>query len=132
MTFCDRRLNEGFRMPALCRRTGPDGAGVRKPRKEERGEEEARFGWASYGDLKVADGSRVRLRGSEAAFLSMERRRRACFDREHTRAWREPGAWRGSADGCEDNGGPLRRVAGSETERRCVAGSAATVMRCRS
>ena len=44
-------------------------------------------------DLKVADGSRVRLRGPEAAILidghvGDER----VFDREHTRAWREPGA----------------------------------------
>ena len=65
------RSTEGFRMPALCRRTGPDGGPAFESlvRRKPRGGRGAVWLGASYGDLKVADGSRVGLRGPEAAIL---------------------------------------------------------------
>ena len=63
-------LLKGFGCRPFADARGPTGAGVRKPRKGgNRGEEEAARLGASYGDLKVADGSRVRLWGPEAAIL---------------------------------------------------------------
>jgi hypothetical protein len=52
----------------------------------------------TYGDLKVADGSHVRLRGRRRPVLSVGAKTANLFDREHKRAWRERGPWSGSAD----------------------------------
>ena len=101
-------------------------------RRKPRGGRGAVWLGASYGDLKVADGSRVRLRGSAAAILIDGN---VGDERVRSRAYEGPALARRLervCGRCEDTGGPFRRVARSETERRCVAGSAATVMRCRS
>jgi hypothetical protein len=66
-----RALIRGFRMSALCRRAGT-GAGPASEslvRRKARGGRGAVWLGASYGDLKVADGSRVGLRGREALTL---------------------------------------------------------------
>jgi len=66
--------------------------------------------------------------------ISVGTKATSVFDREHTRAWRERGAWRERVCGrCEDSARLVRRAAGSEAERRCEAGRAAiAIMRCRS
>ena len=124
---------KGFgRRPFAGARAGR-GAGVRKPRKEETaGRRGAVWLGATYGDLKVADGSAKWRRGRKAAGVIV--------GSEHD------GLFRGR--GCERRvwarrvervcGGRevmvvlLRRAAGGEAKRRCVAGITATVMRSRS
>ncbi len=86
---------------------------------------------ATYGDLKVADGSPMWRRGRKAVGVAVESehdgpfRGRGC----EQRVWeRRRESVRG---GREDIGLLLRRVAGGAARRGCV-GIAATVMRCRS
>ena len=78
--YCNDRFTEGFRMPALCRGTGPDGAGVRKPRKEETAGRKRRglVGgelWGFEGRGRIA-GAVAGAGGSHS--YRWARRRRAC------------------------------------------------------
>ena len=75
MTFiaaiCNVRFSEGFRTPALCRRAGL-GAGPASEslvRRKPRGGRGAVWLGGTYGDLKVAGGSLVGLRGPVARIV---------------------------------------------------------------
>src|SRR5271165_5264633 len=126
-------LLKGFgRWPFAGGRAGR-GAGVRKPRKEETaGRRGAVWLGATYGDLKVADGSAMWRRGRKAAgvIVGSEQdglfRGRGCERRVWARRLERV------CGGREDMVVLLRRAAGGEAKRRCVVGSTATVMRSRS
>src|SRR5271166_182465 len=127
---------EGFRTPALCRRAGLDaGPSVRKPRKEETAGRKGRClvgRGATYGDFGVADGALVGLRGPVARIVVGGSeddgvfRGRGCERRVWARRLEE------ERRPCEDIAFLLQRAVGGEEKRRCAAGSAATIMRCRS
>ena len=125
---------EGFRTPALCRRAGL-GAGPGSEslvRGKPRGRIDAVWLGATYGDLKVADGSPLWRRGRKAAGVVVESehdgpfRGRGCERRVWARQLERV------CGGREDIASLLRRAAGGEEKRRCGAGSATAVMRCRS
>jgi len=64
---------EGFRTPALCDGGARRGAGVRKPPKEETaGRKGAVLRGATYGDLRLADGSRLSRRQLVSRSLAVE------------------------------------------------------------
>ena len=115
---------KGFgRRPFAGARAGR-GAGVRKPRKEETaGRRGAVWLGATYGDLMVADGSPMWRRGRKAAgvIVGSEHdglfRRRGCERRVWARRLERV------CGGREDMVVLLRRAAGGEAKRRCVAGS---------
>jgi hypothetical protein len=127
-------LLKGFGCRPLCRCAGADrGAGVRNPRKEETAGRKSRgLAGASYGDLKVAAGSAIWRRGRDAASVGVGSEHDALFRGRgcERRLWarRLERVWGGR----EDIAFLLRRVVGDEDDRRCAAGSAAIVMRCRS
>jgi len=132
--ICYVRNAEGFRTPALCGRAGL-GAG---PASESLVRRKPRGGWgaawlgATYGDLKVADGSPVWRRRPEAAGAIGGNEDDALFRgrRCGRRVWAR--RLERVCGGRVDIAFLLRRAAGGEAKRRCVTGSAATVMRCRS
>ena len=128
------RLGAGFRTPARCGTVVRGGAGVRKPPKEETAERKG-AGWpgASYGDLRIAEGSGVSRREPVARMV-----RGGNDDGEFVRSRGCPGL--AGARRLESAGRPggdvaflVRRAADGEEKRRCEAGNAATIiMRCRS
>jgi hypothetical protein len=124
---------KGFGRRPLSGRSSALGAGVRKPPKQETaGRKGAGWSGASYGDLRIAGGSRVwRGRAAERSLAV------GTDDGERVgsgkcaglaQAWRSDEDWRPR----ENIGFLLRLAGGGEGKRGCAAGGVATVMRCRS
>jgi hypothetical protein len=101
-------------------------------RRKPRGGSGAGWLGASYGDLKVADGSAIWRRGRDAAGVGVGSEHDALFRGRgcERRVWARQ--LERVCGGREDIALLLRRVVGDEDDRRCAAGSAAIVMRCRS
>ena len=126
---------EGFRTPALCRRAGFDASGPASEslvRRKPRAGMGAVLSSATYGDFGVADGALVGFRGLVAGIVPGGNKDDELFGGRgcERRVWarrleRVCGRF-------EDIAFLLRRAVGGEEKRRCAAGSAATIMRCRS
>ena len=109
------------------------GAGRRrKPRKKPREGKRRGLAWRGYGDFGVAEGSPIWWRGWKAAGVIVRSEHDALFRGRgcERRVWAR--RLERGCGGREDIGFVLRRMVGDEDDRRCAAGSAAIVMRCRS
>jgi hypothetical protein len=101
-------------------------------RRKPRGGKGAVWSGATYGDFGVADGALVGLWGRVARVV------RGWSEDDELFRWRgcELRVWAWGLERvcgrCEDIAFLQRRAAGGEGKRRCAAGSAAIVMRCRS
>jgi hypothetical protein len=131
-----RALIRGFRTPALCRRLGLGAVPGSESlvRRKPRGGRGAVWLGGRYGDFGVAEGSPMWRRGWKAAGVIVRSEHDALFrgreGEDERRVWTR--RLERVCGGREDIAFVLRRVVGDEDDRRCAAGSAAIVMRCRS
>jgi hypothetical protein len=126
---------EGFRTPVPCTTVGRAAGGRRSKASQggNRGKDGARVGARRYGDLRVADWARrlrMKLEAADGVNRQDDDERIGLREREG-RARIRPVI--GVCRRCEAIAVVVRGAAASECDRRrCRAGGAATVMRCRS